>query len=112
MFDFLYLHTYDAASILEDGDESCAGFELVLHAKIYALGGKYDIPSLKTAALDHFEAGGKSHWRDHVFFEAIRVVFTTIPDSDSDLRKTATGIILGHNTFLARQPRWMTQSGP
>ncbi|PPJ52915.1 hypothetical protein CBER1_11774 [Cercospora berteroae] len=100
MLEFLYLHNYSGGSITPDTDTVHHGTELILHAKIYSAGCKHNIPTLKMAAVDKFQTAAKLHWELDVFCEAVRIVFTTTPNSDNELREVVATIICSHNTIL------------
>ncbi|KAM3424141.1 hypothetical protein BST61_g11314 [Cercospora zeina] len=100
MLEFLYLHNYSGGSITLDTDTVHHGTELILHAKVYSAGCKYNIPTLKMAAVDKFRTAAKLHWELDVFCEAVRIVFTTTPNSDNELREVVATIICSHNTIL------------
>ena len=93
MFEFIYLHEYNDAIQTSPEDASIDSHEICLHAKVYGLGDKYGIPSLKDEALKKFEDTVKVAWEDDAFSRAIRIVFTNTPDTDSALRSVVVNII-------------------
>ncbi|KAK3677119.1 hypothetical protein LTR78_003324 [Recurvomyces mirabilis] len=80
MIDLLYTHDYETTSndretisVLEP--EAEVDQDTVMHAKVYALGGKYAIPSLQTSALTKFRGAVTSAWDKQDFAEALRWAF-------------------------------------
>jgi hypothetical protein len=71
-------------SPLEDmpGDED----QLLLHAKMYAIGEKYDTESLKAVAREKFRRSCCRNWDTDDFVPAAAYVFSSTPDSDMGLR--------------------------
>ncbi|KAH7091580.1 hypothetical protein FB567DRAFT_436686, partial [Paraphoma chrysanthemicola] len=84
-------------------DQSCKGFvcnecvgptppegdasQLLLHAKMYEIGDKYDISSLKELSRHKFALGCRKHWNDELFFAAAQHALATTPESDQGLRR-------------------------
>ncbi|KAI7240294.1 hypothetical protein KC343_g7155 [Hortaea werneckii] len=114
MIDFLYLHNYVAIETCfsetpkasnkrtlgaTDGDAGS-----IMHAKVYALGSKYQIPSLQSTSLKKFEAAAALAWDSEEFVHAVHLVYTTTPDSDKGLRDIAAHVILEHEKELCDKP--------
>ena len=95
MIRFIYTHNYEA---------NPGGRDLVMHAKMYALGSKYGIKSLQAAALDKFTNEIKDGWCDEDLPEALLWVYTATPDSDKGLRKIATDSLHAHQDELLPKP--------
>lgn len=57
------------------------------HAKIYAIGWKYDYPFVREIALQKFRTALQQPWHNEDFVAAIPVVFESTPDSDPVLRQ-------------------------
>jgi hypothetical protein len=94
MFDFFYLQSYGSGrSGTTDSEVSRSSF--ILHAKVYAMGEKYGIPSLKEAAIERFREDTHSICADDDFAEAVELAFTITPDSDSGLRDLIIQVV--HN---------------
>lgn len=71
---------------------------LAVHAKVFALGSKYDIPHLQTKALAKFKVAARLWSRDELV-ESIPIAFSTAPDNDS-LRITLKAIITANSARL------------
>jgi hypothetical protein len=67
----------------------------ILHAKVYAMGEKYGIPSLKEAAIERFWEDTHSICADDDFAEAVELAFTITPNSDRGLRNLIIQVV--HN---------------
>ncbi|KAF2724463.1 hypothetical protein K431DRAFT_198664, partial [Polychaeton citri CBS 116435] len=80
------------------------GTDLVLHAQLYALGDKYDIPSLKQKALLGFRSDIAKRWNILSLARATRDVFTTTPDSDRKLRDVTAETLYAHASDVADDP--------
>ncbi|KAH4862491.1 hypothetical protein HBH75_015400 [Parastagonospora nodorum] len=76
--------TYRQPSSPPAGDK-----DLNIHAKIYALADKYFVKGLKALACEKFEECLKASFAARSFYEAIDIVFTTTPDTDTGLRDLA-----------------------
>ncbi|KAF2232147.1 hypothetical protein EV356DRAFT_257268 [Viridothelium virens] len=59
---------------------------LVLHAKVYAIADKYDIPGLKALARRKFEVQVAQHWDCAEFPDALEEVYCSTIDTDRGLR--------------------------
>ncbi|KAI7200301.1 hypothetical protein KC316_g2264 [Hortaea werneckii] len=72
MIDFLYLHDYPNIRTYLDASDplnlfsktlfDAENFGVIMHAKVYALGSKYRIPSLQSASLKKFEKAANLAW--------------------------------------------------
>ncbi|KAK3676926.1 hypothetical protein LTR78_003130 [Recurvomyces mirabilis] len=71
-----------------EGDENLPEDEshLLLHARVYALAEKYDIPSLKQISRSKFEMAMACHYDSADFPEAIEEVYCSTIDGDRGLR--------------------------
>ncbi|KAF2440105.1 hypothetical protein P171DRAFT_448040 [Karstenula rhodostoma CBS 690.94] len=58
-----------------------------IHAHLYAIADRYDLPTLKETAAGRFEKSLKSMFSGIEFHEAVGVAFTTTPDTDTTLRQ-------------------------
>ncbi|RMY61287.1 hypothetical protein D0863_11321 [Hortaea werneckii] len=114
MIDFLYLHDYERiATCFSDTLEVSAkrafgapdgDYGAIMDAKVYALGCKYQIPSLQSASLEKFETAADLVWDTEEFVHAVHLVYSTTPDSDKGLRDIATRVILEHDDELCDKP--------
>ncbi|EAT89577.1 hypothetical protein HBH56_016670 [Parastagonospora nodorum] len=76
--------TYRQPSSPPTGDK-----DLNIHAKIYALADRYFVKGLKALACEKFEECLEVSFAAKSFYEAINIVFTTTPDTDTGLRDLA-----------------------
>lgn len=77
--------------------------EIAMHAKMYALGAKYDINSLKAAAQTKLK-GVKSAWSGPSFARTIRLVFSTTVKDDDGLLAIVVETIQSHRRQLQQDP--------
>lgn len=67
---------------------------LTLHAKIYALGDKYEMNTLKTRALDKFEDAAKRlEWQDEAVCKAITTVYSNTIARGDKLRLAVVAML-------------------
>ncbi|KAI6810336.1 hypothetical protein KC332_g11238 [Hortaea werneckii] len=114
MIDFLYLHDYVAietcfSETLNASNKRPFGATngdpgAIMHAKVYALGCKYQIPSLQRASLKKFEVAAALAWATDEFMHAVHLIYSTTPDSDKGLRDVAARVILEHDDELCNKP--------
>ncbi|KAK4561234.1 hypothetical protein LTR86_004551 [Recurvomyces mirabilis] len=109
MVEFLYTHDYETTSkdyetISVYRSEARVDRETVMHAKIYALGGKYAIPSLQTSALTKFRGAVVNAWDKQDFAEALHWAFDATKESDKGLRDVAVQTLLQHHKALLAKP--------
>ena len=71
---------------------------LAVHAKVFALGSKYEIPHLQTKSLAKFKAAARL-WSKDELIESIPIAFNTAPDNDS-LRIAIKAIITANSARL------------
>ena len=75
----------------------------VMHAKLYALGAKYSIESLKRTALEKFTKAANCAWDHSDFIRAVEIVFTSTADEDKGLRDIVVQTVLDHATELSKK---------
>ncbi|KAH9826501.1 hypothetical protein Tdes44962_MAKER00464 [Teratosphaeria destructans] len=120
MIDFLYCHDYEAPVVFITVDEANIGVSgqkitpsgdcnTVMHAKMYALGSKYSIPSLQTVALGKFMEAASYAWNTDDFVTTIGLVYTNTPDEDKGLRDIAARTIIKHSSTLLQRPEIESQ---
>lgn len=91
---------YLVKSGTEDVDE-----ELTVHAAMYGMGEKYDIPDLKKLSLHNFAHTLKNtRYSATDFINSIHVAFTTTLDTDQGLRKYVVWEAQRSSTLLAHHP--------
>jgi len=59
---------------------------LTIHAKMYALGDKYQVEGLCDLAKRKFETCLSEHAHSEDFIEAVQIAYSTTPDSNRGLR--------------------------
>ncbi|KAI1130641.1 hypothetical protein F5Y10DRAFT_289054 [Nemania abortiva] len=77
--------------------------DLLVHAKVYALAGKYFINGLKALALQKFETATQKHWAPNDFLEAAQEAYTSTPDSDRGLRDVVVKILYKNRDLLSQE---------
>ncbi|KAK4544714.1 hypothetical protein LTR36_003963 [Oleoguttula mirabilis] len=114
MIEFLYGHDYEASAIFVDPGKvnegklknakppliPCGDCNTVMHAKMYALGSKYHIGSLKAVALAKFMEAASYAWNTSDFVEAMRLAYSTTPDEDKGIRDIVAQTIVDHQDVL------------
>ncbi|KAF2183557.1 hypothetical protein K469DRAFT_582754, partial [Zopfia rhizophila CBS 207.26] len=58
----------------------------VIHSKMYAIGGKYNVQVLKKHAFEKYENAAVGHFTSESFYKYIDVAYTITPESDTGLR--------------------------
>jgi hypothetical protein len=91
MIDFLYSTDYD-----EDSLEVANTSVLQLHAQIFLLAGRYNIPGLLSIAVKKFRARCVDFWDALELLQSMRDVYKLTPPSMIRLRETACVVIQGH----------------
>ncbi|KAI7237999.1 hypothetical protein KC330_g2867 [Hortaea werneckii] len=114
MIDFLYLHDYPNIKTYLFPSESLKVFGkspsdpgdagAIMQAKVYALGSKYQIPSLQSASLKKFEKAANLAWDTDRFVHAVHLVHSTTTDSDKGLRDITAHVIMEHDDELCNKP--------
>ncbi|PPJ51972.1 hypothetical protein CBER1_10703 [Cercospora berteroae] len=79
----------------EDDNTECES-HLVLHTQVYALGEKYDIPSLKQLARQKFEMAAACYYDAPELAEAIELVYQSTVDTDRGLRDIVLQLFRRH----------------
>ena len=92
MLQFLYTSNYQ--------DNADGGRPLLVNAKMYSIGDKYNIPTLKTLATEKFSAALGASWDIVGFPEVIETVYTTTPGSDRGLRDCLAPVLVEHKKEL------------
>jgi hypothetical protein len=75
-------------------------YHIAMHARMYALGAKYGIDSLKNVSLNKFSQAVSAAWSHKNFVKAVEIVFTTTPDEDKGLRDIAVQMIKQKDSVL------------
>ncbi|CAM1504940.1 Fc.00g025310.m01.CDS01 [Cosmosporella sp. VM-42] len=76
---------------------------LSLHAKVYALGEKYDIQGLKAVAAEKFEEEVKDHWDTGDFLSAAQEVYTSTVEEDRLMRDIVVRVFDEHSNLLDKK---------
>jgi hypothetical protein len=69
-----------------DGCLPVGAGDLTIHAKVYSMAEKYFVKGLKETSRERFEDCMRNFFAGSTFYEAVEVVFTTTPDTDTGLR--------------------------
>lgn len=95
MVDFLYSMSYDDE--IPKQTEQEAGnhrFSLLqLHARMFALGDRYDIPGLREVAVKKYSSRSVVSWEPLEFLESIYDVYRRTPPSIRQLRNAAGNLM-------------------
>ncbi|CAN9449974.1 unnamed protein product [Alternaria alternata] len=73
---------------------------LLVNAKMYEIGDKYDVLGLKQLALAKFSLACETYWESQQFAPAAHYAFSTTPESDKGLRDIVTKTIADHTKTL------------
>jgi hypothetical protein len=74
--------------------------QLLVSAKMYEIGDKYDVLGLKQLALAKFSLACEKYWESQQFAPAAHYVFSTTPESDKGLRDIVAKTIADHMKTL------------
>lgn len=77
---------------------------LTIHAKVYALGEKYDVSGLKAIALQKFKKESAFYWDNDDFLRALEEVCKSIAVHDRPMRDAILDIIMKHPELLDKEP--------
>jgi hypothetical protein len=77
---------------------------LTIHARVYALGEKYDIGGLKTLSLGKFKTEARVHWNTDGFISAVEEAYTSTIDQDRGMRDAVVEAIYQHVSVLDKKP--------
>lgn len=87
----------------DTGDDTESESHLVLHTQVYALGEKYDIPSLKQLARQKFEMAAACYYDAAELAEAIDMVYQSTIDTDRGLRDVVVQLFRMHPQLAQTQ---------
>ncbi|KAK4989806.1 hypothetical protein LTR66_003126 [Elasticomyces elasticus] len=83
------------------------GGHLVVHAKLYALADKYEVPGLKALSLAKFKASIHDNW-DRLdspeLASAIHIAYTSTADENKDLRRVVEDNLMSHLEAVLEKP--------
>lgn len=74
--------------------------QLLLHAKMYEIGDKYNVVGLKPLAQEKFARSCNLHWNTEHFAPAANYAFSTTPENDHGLRDIVSKTISDHIGLL------------
>ena len=81
--------------------------ELTVHATMYSMGDKYDVPALKKLGKENYvHTLKKTKYSVTDFIQSISVAFTTSPETDEELRKWAVWEAKKHSALLSCYPEF------
>lgn len=89
--EFMYLQDYNVELSEDEQSEDCPS-ELLFHSKMFVNGDRYDIPALRTAAVEKYSSKCSKSWDPIEFLQSIPHVYDTTPDSLRPLRDTVIEI--------------------
>jgi hypothetical protein len=73
---------------------------MLLHAKLYEMGDKYDVTGLKKLACEKFLRACAIYWNDDHFATAAHYAFITTPEHDQGLRDIVSETISQYMELL------------
>lgn len=76
--------------------------QLLLHAKMYEIGDKYDVVGLKELSKEKFDCACRHFWDDPAFPVAAHHAFSTTVDKDKGLRDIVSKTISSHMELLKK----------
>jgi hypothetical protein len=76
--------------------------QLLIHAKMYEIGDKYQISGLKDLSKFKFELACARFWDDEIFAQAAGHAFSTTPEEDGGLRRIVVKTISEHMGLLKK----------
>lgn len=88
MVEFFYSLDYDEVEDTEKNGVS----PLQLHARMFAIGDRFDIPDLRVVAVQKYLNRCSLSWDDLEFLGSIREIYTSTPDSIPQLRNAAVSV--------------------
>jgi hypothetical protein len=68
------------------GSQPIGASDLTIHAKVYSIADKYFIKGFEAVSHEKFKQCMRNCFASSAFYDAVRVTFTTIPDTDNALR--------------------------
>lgn len=74
--------------------------ELVLHVDVYMLAEKYDIPLLKTLALNKFETTVQEHWESDHLLVATRIAYESEIENHREMQNAILNTYIAHSQVL------------
>jgi speckle-type POZ protein len=90
-----FFYTGDYSDDIDDAkDKDMEGVSILqLHARMFAVGDRYDIPTLMEVANEKFSTRCKDDWKPEEFLATIKVVYETTPRSLQPLRQFVSGVV-------------------
>ncbi|KAK5682251.1 hypothetical protein LTS10_005377 [Elasticomyces elasticus] len=73
---------------------------MVMHAKVFAVAVKYQVPALQDLATRKFIAAVAANWNHDSFAEAAHIVYTTTADENRALRSEVVKTLLQYGSLL------------
>jgi len=108
MIDFLYKAQYDVGCRVGSTEraEDEPGAPLIVHAKLYVLGDKYDIPPLKELASRNYGEIVETQWNTKAFPESAEIIYNNIVVGKDVLKDIIYEKARGHISTLINEPRF------
>ncbi|KAK5137609.1 hypothetical protein LTR08_007904 [Meristemomyces frigidus] len=106
MVEFFHTFDYNADSTYIHGNDTTKPAVLVLHAMVFTIADKYEIPDLKTHALRKLQAKANERVADYAEFasgpcaQLVAYVYTHAPPHDDSLQRAAVGLWTRANNDL------------
>lgn len=90
-----------------DDDASATPQSLVTHVRMYIIGEKYDIPSLKDYAAKGYFRTVPLHWKTPYFVQSIPLLYENTMPKDMSLKNIMLEFANFHRTVLAQRPEFV-----
>lgn len=95
MLNFLYHFDYQASTS-----------PMIFNAKVYSIADKYNIPTLKSQAIEKSRKSVETCWSMDDFPHAIREIYSSTPGNDRGLRDLVVKIACEHMETLSERPEF------
>jgi hypothetical protein len=81
---------------------------LVTNAKVYILGDKYDITSLRDAASRKYKEKLKDMWNHHTFAESAKIIYDNIVSENDALKEAIIEVIVKNMSQLLKRDDFLS----
>jgi len=104
MIHYFYRGSIALSELMYDKDRKSPQYDPRFFAKLYALAGKYHIPGMKFGAKLLFGRALRCARGSDTFAPAIQIVYTSVPEADKALKRTAVKTVAEHAIILLAKP--------
>ncbi|KXT03678.1 hypothetical protein AC578_5172 [Pseudocercospora eumusae] len=92
-----YMYNLDYGDFSNSPDHVAA---IIMDVKVFTIADKYNIKALMDLAAEKFELRCSEQWRESVFADAIKQVYTVAPDHDDRLKRIVIDTVQEHAAQL------------